>query len=585
VTTSDATTRPSAANLPKYASIALFFQDGTNDGSTIDFWEISAEPIGQPYGSAALGGSKANWGTVVYDDDGDVAPDEPRETASSVAQLNSIDIAVTDSTLGSPAEHRLLTATPRKWYTQASDSSPNVSGTSYLYPGVSDLEYLQNETNISLALIFDLGGVGDSRHLIFPSTTHNAIKEVSMISFRKDENPTGTIDQGWFNPADTSGSQRTASGAQIIDRLGGLWFDEKYEPGGWTGDEVYTSSDGKYHGPKVNGSTRPTISSNDETYVNSVGSHIANVKSIYVGTNWNYNSTNAKAPPFWDAYISSDASNANLNGYGTTLGNTTDFGTGYKAENPNLAKYNRMGGIYVKQSKGYYGVTYIDNDSEIRASVGINGTNLVWTYAANESTAPAEEGYLVLNGASVDAIDFTGQHRSCSPDDLGREHVGLIVISLGMYKNLSSENVKPSINEALPCVQLSSKRNQKSVYGVISDKEESDQPRTYLVGKWVSSYQRDEQDEDRLIINALGEGAIWVCNINGNLENGDYITSCEIPGHGMRQDDDLLHNYTVAKITQDCTFELDNPRYDCVEFEFEGQTYRKAFVGCTYHCG
>ena len=76
-----------------------------------------------------------------------------------------------------------------------------------------------------------------------------------------------------------------------------------------------------------------------------------------------------------------------------------------------------------------------------------------------------------------------------------------------------------------------------------------------------------------------------MCNINGNLENGDYITTCEVPGYGMLQDDDLLHNYTVAKITQDCTFELDNPNYDCVEFEHEGQTYRKAFVGCTYHCG
>ena len=53
----------------------------------------------------------------------------------------------------------------------------------------------------------------------------------------------------------------------------------------------------------------------------------------------------------------------------------------------------------------------------------------------------------------------------------------------------------------------------------------------------------------------------------------------------MKQDDDLLHNYTVAKITQDCTFDLNNPNYDCVEFQFSGSTYRKAFVGCTYHCG
>ena len=61
-----------------------------------------------------------------------------------------------------------------------------------------------------------------------------------------------------------------------------------------------------------------------------------------------------------------------------------------------------------------------------------------------------------------------------------------------------------------------------------------------------SSLQKKQSKEDnRLFINSLGEGCVWVCNVNRNLENGDYITTCEIPGHGMKQDDDLLHNYTV----------------------------------------
>tara|TARA_Y100000593_G_scaffold4019_1_gene7943 strand:- start:87009 stop:89825 length:2817 start_codon:yes stop_codon:yes gene_type:complete len=85
--------------------------------------------------------------------------------------------------------------------------------------------------------------------------------------------------------------------------------------------------------------------------------------------------------------------------------------------------------------------------------------------------------------------------------------------------------------------------------------------------------------------NALGEGKILVTNINGNIENGDYITTCEIPGYGMKQDDDLLHNYTVAKITQDCLFDLNSTTYECEEIQHNGQTYRAAFVGCTYHCG
>ena len=57
-----------------------------------------------------------------------------------------------------------------------------------------------------------------------------------------------------------------------------------------------------------------------------------------------------------------------------------------------------------------------------------------------------------------------------------------------------------------------------------------------------------------MYINSVGEGAIWVSNKNGTLENGDYISSSTVPGYGAKQADDLLHNYTVAKITCDCDF-------------------------------
>ena len=57
-------------------------------------------------------------------------------------------------------------------------------------------------------------------------------------------------------------------------------------------------------------------------------------------------------------------------------------------------------------------------------------------------------------------------------------------------------------------------------------------------------------------------------------------------GHGEKQDDDILHNYTVAKITCDCEFDLDSEDYLCLEqTNNKGELYRKAFVGCTYHCG
>jgi hypothetical protein len=75
---------------------------------------------------------------------------------------------------------------------------------------------------------------------------------------------------------------------------------------------------------------------------------------------------------------------------------------------------------------------------------------------------------------------------------------------------------------------------------------------------------------------------MWVCDYSGSFENGDYITTSPIKGLGMRQDDDILHNYTVAKITQDCEFDISG---SYIEFEYSGSMYRKQFVGVTYHCG
>ena len=69
---------------------------------------------------------------------------------------------------------------------------------------------------------------------------------------------------------------------------------------------------------------------------------------------------------------------------------------------------------------------------------------------------------------------------------------------------------------------------------------------------------------------------------NGNIENGDLITTSPIPGIGMKQADDLIHNYTVAKIVMDCNFQLDSKKYTCKEVMHEGKLYRMAFLGCVY---
>lgn len=198
-----------------------------------------------------------------------------------------------------------------------------------------------------------------------------------------------------------------------------------------------------------------------------------------------------------------------------------------------------------------------------------------------------QRGYINANNTNQN-LAFTGQHRSTCLDELQKykDKAGLIVVSVGTYNNLLGYN-NIEINEALPNIELSTIRKQKNVFGVISDSEDlEDTNRKYNHGAFGSvSLKKAGESDTRIIINSVGEGAIWVCNVNGNLKNGDYITTCEIPGYGMKQDDESLANYTVAKITCDCDFDLNSDLYECKEIEWEGKLYYCAFVGCTYHCG
>jgi len=207
-------------------------------------------------------------------------------------------------------------------------------------------------------------------------------------------------------------------------------------------------------------------------------------------------------------------------------------------------------------------------------------------------------GYIFSNVSSLlygDPMNFTGQHR-CVPQNIDfynniDNYVGLIVYATGDYKTYSNSQEKLTtdkeaitINDSLPIIDLSNKKKQKSVFGIISNKEEEE--RTYNAGVFCTPYP-NTGDDKRLYINSVGEGAIWIVNTNGNLENGDYIQASDVIGMGEKQDDDILHNYTVAKITCDCNFDISSTKYNCVEFvdPTSGNTYKKAFVGCSYHCG
>lgn len=190
----------------------------------------------------------------------------------------------------------------------------------------------------------------------------------------------------------------------------------------------------------------------------------------------------------------------------------------------------------------------------------------------NDLPASAPEQIGSIRGDNFGGVDyvesFTGLHASVIETN-EITTTGLIVESTGeIWHSSTGDNV----STALPKVTLSTTVKSKRVFGVVAR----------LNGDFDGYISASplKESETHIEVNSIGEGKVWITNINGNIENGDYITSSEMSGYGMLQDDDLLHNYTVAKCTENIDWESVSET-----IEHNGQTYKKYLSACTYHCG
>ena len=180
-------------------------------------------------------------------------------------------------------------------------------------------------------------------------------------------------------------------------------------------------------------------------------------------------------------------------------------------------------------------------------------------------------GGIQATPGGINFVSFTGSH--IVPVDDSEINImgtrGLLVSSDGTCLD-GTEN---SISETFSGATLSSLEKDKAVYGVISSE-------VYRPGAGDSPMIHWDDETHGITINSVGNGRVWVTNIAGEVQNGDYICSSNIPGYGQLQDDDLMHNYTAAKSTE--TIDWDSVT-DTITHN--GIKYKKYLVACTYHCG
>ena len=252
---------------------------------------------------------------------------------------------------------------------------------------------------------------------------------------------------------------------------------------------------------------------------------------------------------------------------------------------------------------------------EWELSTGIDGTdhlgNFSWTiwWPAGDGVSQAGETVAYLDDNSLDTrrLNFTGCHRCVAEKGLKTtqdvlDATGLVVIATGRYCSLLEETVKPrqinniTVDEALPTIELCTKRRDKRVFGVVSapdnlieaevSRGEDGKPARKLGGKKRRVFKQGAfatcapYDTDRVEINSLGEGAVWVCARGGDFENGDLITTSDLAGYGERQEEPYVCGWTLGKITCDVDWSRRNLDKDFQTRTVDGALC--ALVGCIY---
>jgi len=170
--------------------------------------------------------------------------------------------------------------------------------------------------------------------------------------------------------------------------------------------------------------------------------------------------------------------------------------------------------------------------------------------------------HLVLPGTGADPaiekphrnpdITIDPDYSGWGPEPATLNYTGLIPYLIKSVQEITTE--LPNVKTCVSNVNVSNVNNYRGL--IVS----ANKPDVYIS---TSSYDTNcygvvsEENIDtinnEILVNTSRDGKVWV--INGeNLQSGDYITTSNVAGYGMKQSDDLVHNYTVAKILQGCDF-------------------------------
>lgn len=216
-------------------------------------------------------------------------------------------------------------------------------------------------------------------------------------------------------------------------------------------------------------------------------------------------------------YFRSDKANGQgVFGFATGVTGKAVFG---HASNTSTSAIN-YGGYFTALGKAAGTGVYGEGEVE-----GVRGKGKVYSFYAY---GPA---------GSVDYATFTGAHEAKLDANFPPEVLPGMIVSVTGAVEMRRDDGEVNISSTLPTVKLAVTANDKAVFGVLVAHTKLPQEHWY----------QPADGERFATVNAVGEGRVWVCDVSGPIEAGDYITTSLVSGYGQKQADDLLHSYTVGK--------------------------------------
>lgn len=209
--------------------------------------------------------------------------------------------------------------------------------------------------------------------------------------------------------------------------------------------------------------------------------------------------------------------------------------------------------------------SYGSGAAEAIKGVGPQSHGVRGTCSANGASGliGASNGYdFYADGAGTNYGPFTGTHDALVSLDEMIEPGEIVIDASCVAKN--------GVSSTLCVVTKSSFQNQKGsagvlckTHGMLSDAyppavfdmtNAQDDGFGGLYNHMTNAYDELKDRYRYAVMNSLGEGQIQVCGEGGDMEPGDLICTSSMPGKGMKQADDIVRGYTVAKVRERVAF-------------------------------